>query len=120
MAYMGDIFIVLMLVLLVTGLLWKFSMLRLNGASRSFYSVVREWEQALGVTDRYETPWFLMLGEDEQSEVLLRSWALPVQRNMLGSAAGGTDLTARFWWCPALCSSTPRALAYRLKYGANC
>lgn len=76
MAYMGDIFIVLMLVLLVTGLLWKFSMLRLNGASRSFYSVVREWEQALGVTDRYETPWFLMLGEDEQSEVLLRSWGL--------------------------------------------
>lgn len=76
MAHLGEILVGLVLVLLVVGLLWKFSMLRLSGASRSFYSALREWEQALGVTDRYQTPWLLMLGDDGQSDTLLRGWGL--------------------------------------------
>ncbi|WP_191488363.1 type VI secretion system protein [Pseudomonas sp. FEN] len=75
MAYLGEILAALLLLVLLAALLWKYSA-RLSGANRSFYAAVSEWEQALGVHDRYETPWLLMLGDTPQLEALLRGWGL--------------------------------------------
>ncbi|KIH83455.1 type VI secretion system protein [Pseudomonas batumici] len=75
MAYLGEILAALLLLVLLATLLWKYSA-RLNGANRAFYAAVNEWEQALGVHDRYETPWLLMLGDTPQLEALLSGWGL--------------------------------------------
>jgi type VI secretion system protein ImpL len=92
MAYLAEIIVCLLLVGLVVALAWKFSGLHLNGASRSFYGAIREWEQALGVADRYETPWLLMLGDSEQSEALLRGWGL--------SSTAQPAWFGRWWYGP--------------------
>lgn len=76
MNYASAILIALLLLVVVLAVLWHFSWLHLNGASRSFFAALREWEQALGVHDRYETPWLLMLGDDEYAAPLLTSWGL--------------------------------------------
>ncbi|NWD71831.1 type VI secretion system protein ImpL [Pseudomonas gingeri] len=75
MAYLGEILAALLLLVLLAALLWKYSA-RLNGANRSFYAAVNEWEEALGVQTRYDTPWLLMLGDAPQIEALLTGWGL--------------------------------------------
>ncbi|MGP0015735.1 type VI secretion system protein [Pseudomonas sp.] len=91
MAYLGEILAVLLLLVVVAALLWKYSA-RLNGANRSFYAAVSEWEQALGVHDRYETPWVLMLGDAPQIEALLSGWGL--------TATAQPAWFGRWWYGP--------------------
>lgn len=76
MAYASAILIVILLLIVGLAVLWRLSLLHLNGASRSFHGAIREWEQELGVHDRYETPWLLMLGDEAFSTPLLKSWGL--------------------------------------------
>lgn len=47
-----------------------------GAALRSFYGALRQMESDLAVHDRYETPWLLMLGDDEQGAQLCSSWRL--------------------------------------------
>lgn len=72
-----DLVLVGMIVLLIVSVVvWKFSSMHLSGANRSYYNALREWEQTLGVNDRYETPWTLMVGDDELAAPLLSGWGL--------------------------------------------
>lgn len=81
MSQLSLILLGLLLLLVVAVLAWKYFIVHLKGASRSFYNALNEWEQLLGVNDRYETPWLLMVGDDERSEPLLQGWGLtPVAR----------------------------------------
>lgn len=81
MSNLGFIVLGLLLLLVIGVLAWKYFLVHLNGASRSFYGALNEWEQALGVNDRYETPWLMMVGDNEQCEPLLQGWGLsPVSR----------------------------------------
>ncbi|MGY4533158.1 type VI secretion system protein ImpL [Pseudomonas sp. TE3786] len=45
-------------------------------ALRSFYAALRQMESDLAVHDRYELPWLLLLGDDEQGAQLCASWRL--------------------------------------------
>lgn len=74
--FASVILIIVLLAVVIIVALWHLSLLHLSGASRSFFAALREWEQELGVRDRYETPWLLMLGEDEYATPLLKSWGL--------------------------------------------
>lgn len=74
--YMDLIVAGLVLLAIVAFFVWRFCAVHLSGASRSFYQAVREWELNLGVNDRYETPWLLMVGDDELATPLLQGWGL--------------------------------------------
>lgn len=72
----GILVLLLVLVLLV---LW---LRNRNGAAvRSFYLAVRQMEHEQGVSDRYQAPWLLMLGDEVEGKRLCASWNLnPVDK----------------------------------------
>lgn len=65
-----------LLVLAVLALWLKLSKVRLDGTSHSFYGALRKWEQDADVTDRYRVQWVLALGEERDTEHLVRAWGL--------------------------------------------
>jgi len=76
MAALGVLLLGALLVLVVLLLWLKFSKIRLDGSSRSFYSALRQWEQEADVVDRYRVQWVLALGEQADTEQLARAWGL--------------------------------------------
>lgn len=92
MSNLSLILLAVVLLIVVTVVVWKYFLIHLNGASRSFYRGLNEWEQILGVNDRYETPWMLMVGDDEQSEALLQGWGL--------NAGARPAWFGRWWYGP--------------------
>ncbi|WP_434155572.1 type VI secretion system protein [Pseudomonas sp. JZ134] len=76
MEFILALFVAIVVALAGLFLFLKFSRVHLDGASRSFYSSVRQWELHAGVNNRYQLPWFLMLGSDHDNECLLKSWGL--------------------------------------------
>ena len=66
LAWVVGILVVLLLVLLL--MLWLRGR---NGAMvRSFYLAVRQMEHEQGVSDRYQAPWLLMLGDEVEGKHL--------------------------------------------------
>ncbi|GAB7528394.1 type VI secretion system membrane subunit [Pseudomonas sp. 3A(2025)] len=76
MNYLDLVVAGVLLLVIVVFFVWRFCAVHLSGASRSFYQAVREWELNLGVNDRYETPWLLMVGDDALATPLLQGWGL--------------------------------------------
>lgn len=71
--------LLLVVALAVAGFLW----LRSKGgeAVRAFYLTVRQMEQDHDVADRYDLPWYLLLGDPLLGERLAADWSLaPVNR----------------------------------------
>lgn len=65
--------IVLLLVVVLLLLWWR----NRNGATvRSFFFAVRQMEHDQGVSDRYQAPWMLMLGDEVQGARLCAEWNL--------------------------------------------
>ncbi len=77
LAWVVGILVVLLLVLLL--MLWLRGR---NGAMvRSFYLAVRQMEHEQGVSDRYQAPWLLMLGDEVEGKHLCADWNLnPVDK----------------------------------------
>lgn len=66
---------VLVLVLLLGALaFWLRG--RIDGAARSCYFAVQQMERDLGVKDRYQTPWIMLIGDEQQTSELCRGWRL--------------------------------------------
>ncbi|KTT04968.1 hypothetical protein SB14R_02695 [Pseudomonas oryzihabitans] len=65
-----------LLVLAALALWLKLSKVRLDGTSRSFYGALRQWEQDADIADRYRVQWVLALGEQRDTEQLVRAWGL--------------------------------------------
>ena len=76
-AWVAGILVFLLLVVLLV--LW---LRNRNGASvRSFYMAVRQMEHEQGVSDRYQAPWLLMLGDEVEGKRLCADWNLnPVDK----------------------------------------
>lgn len=64
------------ILLLALGLSIWWLRTRSGSATRSFYASLRQMERDLAVNDRYERPWFLMLGDDEHGAQLCADWRL--------------------------------------------
>ncbi|MDU9389024.1 type VI secretion system protein [Pseudomonas sp. zfem002] len=77
LAWVVGLVVVLLIVLLLV--LW---LRNRNGAAvRSFYLAVRQMEHEQGVSDRYQAPWLLMLGDEVEGKRLCASWNLnPVDK----------------------------------------
>lgn len=79
-----------LLVLSALALWLKLSRIRLDGTSRSFYGALRQWEQEADVADRYRVQWVLALGEQRDTEHLVRAWGL--------NAGGQPGWFGRWWY----------------------
>src|SRR3990167_7083142 len=80
---------VLMLLALLTALaLWLRG--RIDSAARSCYLAVQQMEGDLGIKDRYQTPWIMLLGNEQQTSELCRGWRL--------SSSGKTGWFGRWWY----------------------
>jgi len=66
--------VVLFVLLLALGIWWLRT--QSGAAIRSFYAAVRQMEHEQGIQDRYQSPWFLMLGEETRNAQLCSSWNL--------------------------------------------
>lgn len=66
--------VVLLIVLIAVAIWWLRT--QSGAAIRSFYAAVRHVEQEQGAQDRYQIPWFLMLGNDTQGTQLCAEWRL--------------------------------------------
>jgi len=83
------VFGVLLLVALLGALAWWLRG-RIDGAARSCYFAVQQMERDLGVRDRYQTPWIMLLGDEEQTGELCRGWRL--------SSSGKPGWFGRWWY----------------------
>ncbi|WP_260954566.1 type VI secretion protein IcmF/TssM N-terminal domain-containing protein [Pseudomonas citri] len=85
------VLLAIILVLVIAALVWW---LRTQGgaAIRSFHGAVRHMEQEQGTRDRYQMPWLLMLGNENDGAQLCAQWRLQP-----------TDKAAWFgrWWSDA-------------------
>ena len=80
---------VLMLLALLTALaLWLRG--RIDSAARSCYLAVQQMEGDLGIKDRYQTPWIMLLGNEQQTSELCRGWRL--------SSSGKPGWFGRWWY----------------------
>ncbi|HUE91574.1 type VI secretion system protein [Pseudomonas sp.] len=79
-----------LLLLLMLGALVLWLRGRIDGAARSCYFAVQQMEHDLGVKDRYQTPWIMLLGDEQQSSELCRGWRL--------SSAGKPGWFGRWWY----------------------
>lgn len=84
---LGIIAVLLVLILVVWWL-----RTRNAPAVRSFHQAVRQMEREQGVSDRYQTPWMLMVGDDAHSAPLCASWNL--------SSVGNPAWFGRWWADP--------------------
>ncbi|MBV4477543.1 type VI secretion system protein [Pseudomonas botevensis] len=66
--------ILLLLALVAVAVWWLRT--RSGAAIRSFYAAVRHMEQEQGSHDRYQLPWLLMLGDENQGTQLVAEWRL--------------------------------------------
>ncbi|MEX6500634.1 type VI secretion system protein [Pseudomonas zhanjiangensis] len=82
--------LVLVLLLILLGVLAWWLRGRIDGAARSCYLAVQQMERDLGVKDRYQTPWLMLLGDEQQTEQLCRAWRL--------SDAGKSGWFGRWWY----------------------
>jgi len=69
------VFGLLLLAVLLVLLIWWLRA-RVNGAARTCYFAVQQMERDLGLKDRYQTPWIMLLGDEQQTTQLCRSWRL--------------------------------------------
>ena len=83
------VFGVLLLLLLLGVLLWWLRG-RIDGAARSCYFAVQQMERDLGIKDRYQTPWILLLGDEQQTRELCTGWRL--------SSSGKPGWFGRWWY----------------------
>lgn len=83
------VFGVLLLVFLLGALAWWLRK-RIDGSARSCYFAVQQMERDLGVKDRYQTPWIMLLGDEQQTSELCRGWRL--------SSSGKTGWFGRWWY----------------------
>lgn len=79
-----------LLILLLLGTLAWWLRARIDGAARSCYLAVQQMERDLGVKDRYQTPWILLLGDEAQTRELCRGWRL--------SSSGKPGWFGRWWY----------------------
>ncbi|WP_024658999.1 type VI secretion protein IcmF/TssM N-terminal domain-containing protein [Pseudomonas syringae USA007] len=84
---LGIVVVLLVLILVVWWL-----RARNAPAVRSFQHAVRQMEREQGVSDRYQTPWMLMVGDDAHSAQLCASWNL--------SPVGNPAWFGRWWADP--------------------
>ena len=84
----GLVIAVLLVVAIIAVAVWWLRT-QSGAAVRSFYASVRHMEQEQGAHDRYQIPWFLMLGNETQGTQLCSQWRLQ-----------STDKPAWFgrWW----------------------
>jgi type VI secretion system protein ImpL len=76
---------------------------RVDGAARSCYFAVQQMERDLGTRDRYETPWIMLLGDEQQTRELCQGWRL--------SSPGKSGWFGRWWYdSDAAVLAVPRAM----------
>jgi len=63
---------------------------RVDGAARSCYFAVQQMERDLGTKDRYQTPWIMLLGDEQQTRELCGGWNL--------SSSGKPGWFGRWWY----------------------
>jgi type VI secretion system protein ImpL len=63
---------------------------RIDGAARSCYFAVQQMERDLGTKDRYQTPWIMLLGDEQQTRELCHGWRL--------SSSGKPGWFGRWWY----------------------
>ncbi|TBW36690.1 type VI secretion system protein ImpL [Azotobacter chroococcum] len=81
--------IVVVLLLLAAALLLVWLRSQAGSAVRGFYAAVRQMEHDRAVNDRYQTPWLLMLGDEERCAQLCLDWQL---------RAAGKPAWFGCWW----------------------
>ncbi|TWC40129.1 type VI secretion system protein ImpL [Pseudomonas sp. SJZ079] len=79
----------LVVLLLLAVLIWWLRR-RVDGSARSCYLAVQQMERDLGLKDRYQTPWLMLLGDEQQSSELCRAWRL--------SSSGKPGWFGRWWY----------------------
>jgi type VI secretion system protein ImpL len=79
----------LVLLVLLAALAWWLRR-RIDGSARSCYFAVQQMERDLGLKDRYQTPWLMLLGDEQQSRELCRGWRL--------SSSGKPGWFGRWWY----------------------
>lgn len=80
---------IVLLLLLLGALAWWLRG-RIDGAARSCYFAVQQMERDLGVKDRYQTPWVMLIGDEQQTGELCRGWRL--------SSSGKPGWFGRWWY----------------------
>ncbi|GAO92215.1 hypothetical protein PSA5_05880 [Pseudomonas syringae pv. actinidiae] len=91
LALLGWILGILVVLLVLILVVWWLRA-RNAPAVRSFQHAVRQMEREQGVSDRYQTPWMLMVGDDAHSAQLCASWNL--------SPVGNPAWFGRWWADP--------------------
>ncbi|MBB5190661.1 type VI secretion system protein ImpL [Silvimonas terrae] len=89
----GTLLLLLILFVLIAVVVWWLRT-RLDRPARSFRTILRQMEKDIGINDRYQTPWVLLVGEDaDAANALCRSWRLtPVsKRHWFGQWWFGSD-----------------------------
>lgn len=81
--------LVLSLLLLLGGLAFWWLRTQSGAAVRGFYTTVRQMEHDQGISDRYQVPWFLMLGDAQLGTRLCADWQL--------TAVGQASWFGRWW-----------------------
>ncbi|SFX65832.1 type VI secretion protein IcmF/TssM N-terminal domain-containing protein [Azotobacter vinelandii] len=81
--------IVALLLLLAAALLLAWLRSQAGSAVRGFYAAVRQMEHDRAVNDRYQTPWLLMIGDEERCAQLCLDWQLK---------AAGKPAWFGCWW----------------------
>lgn len=79
----------LVLLVLLAALVWWLRR-RVDGSARSCYFAVQQMERDLGLKDRYQTPWLMLLGDEQQTSELCRAWHL--------SSSGKPGWFGRWWY----------------------
>lgn len=79
----------LVVLLVALGALIWWLRTQAGAATRGFYNSVWQMEQDQGVHDRYQSPWLLLLGDEEQGAQLCANWQL--------TPAGKAGWFGRWW-----------------------
>lgn len=88
-----DAAIVVVVLLLLAAALFVFWLRgKVGSAVSGFYAAVRQMEQDRAVNDRYQTPWLLMLGDQDRCTQLCLDWRLK---------AAGKPAWFGSWWSDA-------------------
>lgn len=80
----------LIVLALLLGVLFWWLRDRLDQSARSCFLAVQQMESDLGIKERYQTPWLLLIGDEQRTERLCRAWHL--------SSSGKPGWFGRWWY----------------------